>query len=238
MHLSPPSVQNQAEDCQILCPRCCLQACRNGKRHFIAQVQMGEDGAIIRIIDMVRLRGKCMNRNCLMRSFTIYEVGGYPHLRYALSVVLAILVAGAMMPGATLTSLAKLATCDRRSVARWMVWAVGLCDVDALAQLCVKHDPSGMPPPSLPALVPAALPAAPGTHTPAQDRPESRFRTVGRIVLLLEHWACLLRTWGVALESGPGLVAVLRWQFLQLNRIFCITKSSPGKVTAQAFTSG
>jgi hypothetical protein len=47
------------------------------------------------------------------------------------------------------------------------------------------------------------------------------------MLLLLEHFAGLLRTRFVALEAGPGLGALLRHQYERFRVVAWLTKSSP-----------
>jgi hypothetical protein len=77
-----------------------------------------------------------------------------------------------------------------------------------LSRACARLDPDGLPPPSAPRAVDAVARA-------------------GAVIGLLDRVADLLRCRGVALESGPGLAAILRHQFDRFRFVFHLTRQSP-----------
>lgn len=176
------------------------------------------DGGIRRVW-VVRLRWGCPNPDCRPRSWTAYEVGGYPHRVYTLAVAVRVVARLAADPQATLTSVGREFQCHRCTVARLTRWVGGIGDPHSLARACVRIDPSGLPPPRSPA-----------PDSPRIIRQPSCFDQLalaGHLVLLLEHLARLLRNRGVPLEPGEGLAAILRHQFERFRMVRTLTGLSP-----------
>ncbi|MBI4701336.1 MAG: hypothetical protein HY744_09285 [Deltaproteobacteria bacterium] len=156
----------------------------------------------------VRRRARCSDRSCSAGSWTVYEPGGYPHRRFLLSVIAFAVAAMALDERATLTTVARECDCDRRSVGRWVHWVARLAAPAELSRGCARLDPDGLPPPA----------------TPRTADPVSR---AGVVIGLLDRLADLLRGRGVALESGPGLAALLRHQLDRFRIVFHLTRQSP-----------
>ncbi len=186
------------------CPVCGVVGWWNG-RPFVLQMVVGATGAIEERKDVPRRRARCKEPDCPCGSWTIYEVGGYPHRTYTLAVVAAAISELVIVAGATLSSVARNWLCDRRTVARWNSSVARTAEPDELTRHCSSLDPDGFPAPDPPGLT----------------RP-------GRVLLLLECLARLLRTQGVALEPGPGLAAILRHQFERFRAVSWLTRASPG----------
>lgn len=184
------------------CPVCGVVGWWNG-RPFVGQMVVGTAGTIEQVVDQPRRRARCKEPDCPCGSWTIYEAGGYPHRTFALAVVAAAIAELAVVVGATLSSVARNWRCDRRTVARWKDSVARTADPDELARHCSSLDPDGFPAPN-----PAGL-----------TRP-------GRVLLLLERLAQLLRTQGVALESGPGFGVILRHQFERFRAVSWLTRAS------------
>lgn len=187
------------------CPRCGGPGCRNGTRIVKSQVQLDGHGQLVRIQEITRVRLRC---SLCCKSWTVYEVGGYPHRTYTLAVEAAAVAERAGNPKATLSSLARLYRCDRRTVGRWLRQIRAIADPEDLAQTCTRLDPSGLPAPH-----PCAGPGGPAL--------------AGLLLLLLDHLAGLLRKRSVLLESGPGLASILRWQFDLFRTVAYLTRASP-----------
>lgn len=156
----------------------------------------------------VRRRARCSDRSCSAGSWTVYEPGGYPRRMFLLSVVAFAVAAMAISEGTTLTAVARECACDRRSVGRWVRWVAGLAAPAELSRWCARVDPDGLRPPA----------------TPRTVDPVAR---AGAVVGLLDRLADLLRGRGVALESGPGLAALLRHQLDRFRIVFHLTRPSP-----------
>jgi len=190
---------------------------------IVAQGRMGQDGKPCWVTGMVRWLFECRTPGCTGGCRTAYEPGGQPHRRYGLDVVIAA-VELASAPGATLTGVAKRLDCDRSTVARWLIQVATLGGLDKLISLCARLDPDGLPPPSMPAVLPVPPPAAPVPRGAATRAPRACW-----ILLLLEHYADLLRHRGLALVAGPGLVAVLHHQLHAFRSVQQLVRGSPGK---------
>ena len=128
------------------CPACGVIGWWNGWV-FVAQMVVGEDGEVERVLDMPRHRARCKEPECPYGSWTIYELGGYPHRAFTLAVAAAAVAELTIEAGATLTSVARHWDCDRRTVARWNTWIAGIAAPAALAKLCSHLDPDGLPAP-------------------------------------------------------------------------------------------
>jgi len=217
-----------------LCPGCQLPASPKGTR-VVAQILVDEAGGIYRDADVLRLRAQCRNPGCPLGSWTIYEPGGYPCRRYALSVVVSGVGELAGVPGATLTGVAERLDCDRNTVARWVIWLVLLGGVDELCRCCAELDPDGLPPPCLPVAPP---PAGEDGSRRLPSGAARLFPTAGLVLLLLERLAQLRRRWGLPLEEGPGLVAILRQQFLDSRLVIWLPHASPGMRVSPAAPQG
>jgi len=196
------------------CPVCGLIGWWNGWV-VVAQMVVGAAGTVERVLDLPRHRACCKEPTCPCGSWTVYEVGGYPHRAFTLAVAAAAIAELTLDPEATLTSVARHWDCDRRTVARWRNWVAGIAAPAALAQLCSHLDPDGLPAPE---------PEGVATH--------------GLVLLLLECLARLLRAHGVPLEAGPGLGAILRHQFERFRAVFWLTRGSPALRVAEGPAAG
>jgi len=165
-------------------------------------------GLVDQVMDRVRRRACCPNPACPVKSWTVYEEGGYPHRTFTLEVAASGVAQLAADEEATLQAVAEKHRCDRRTVGRWVAWMVRLCAAATLVQACARLDPSGAPPPR------------------AHRKEGARFRA-GWILLLLDHLARLLRDRGVSIEAGSGFAAILRAQFVRLGTVVWLTKYSP-----------
>ena len=214
------------------CPVCGNPSWRDGCRS-VAQMDVEPDGDVFRREGVVRLRVRCANRACEYGSWTIYEPGGYPHRTFTLSVAASAVAELAASPEATMTSVAQRRQCDRRTVGRWVRWVGGLGEPQALGSLCVRIDPSGLPPPTHAladvGYLTARTALAGWIHgPPSVPFPGlARIARAGLLVLLLEHLAKLLRDRGVPLETGSGLAAILRHQFGRFRAVSFLTRASP-----------
>lgn len=189
------------------CPVCGRPTWWNGTR-VVKRVVFIVNAAVHCLENFVRCRVRCSDRSCPAGSWTIYEPSGYPHRVFLLSLI-AFAVAGLSADVATKIRVARKFGCDRRSVGRWVRWVAGLGDAKEMAQVCLRVDPDGLPPPA----------AAPATADP-----------VGKavsMIALLDRLADLLRGHGVRLEPGPGLAAILRHQWDRFRTIFLLTRASP-----------
>jgi len=189
------------------CPVCGRPAWWNGRR-LIKRVVFVVAGALRWAEQFVRRRARCSDRHCSGGSWTVYEPGGYPCRTFLLSVVAFAAAARAVGEGTTLTAVARKCACDRRSVGRWVRWVTDLAAPAELSRSCTRLDPDGLPPPAAPRAV----------------DPVAR---AGAVVGLLDRLADLLRGRGVALESGPGLAAILRHQLDRFRIVFHLTRPSP-----------
>jgi hypothetical protein len=114
----------------------------------------------------------------------------------------------AVNPDATRSSVAREFHCNRRTVDRWAARIAGVGDPDHLSRACARLDPSGLP--------------APRMYTS-----QGQLALAGLLLLLLDHLARLLRNRGIPLEPGPGLAAILRWQFDRFRTVSHLTRASP-----------
>ncbi|MBN2194311.1 MAG: hypothetical protein JW751_15955 [Polyangiaceae bacterium] len=189
------------------CSSCGTPGCRRGAR-VVGQMVVGPDGEVVRE-EIRRGRAYCPNPDCPVKSWTVYEPGGYPHRTFTLAVSSSGIAQLAADDGATLEAVAKRHRCDRRTVGRWVNWVVRLYATVELVRACARLDPTGMPPPP-----------APPRRSPARVRG-------GWMLLLLDHLSHVLRGRGVALEPGPGLVAILRQQYDRFRTVFHIARDPP-----------
>ena len=196
------------------CPACGVIGWWNGWV-IVAQMVVGAEGTVERVLDVPRHRARCKAPDCPFGSWTIYETGGYPHRSFTLAVVATAVAELVLATNATLTSVARNWQCDRRTVARWQSWVAGSAEPAALTQLCSRLDPDGLPAPD----------------------PEGIARP-GRVLLLMECLARLLRLQGVPLEPGPGLGAILRHQFERFRAVSWLTRASPALRVVGAMAAG
>ena len=205
-----PRAPSGNENPPCLCLGCGRPASPKGN-HTAWQTYVDTDGLVIEISDLVRFRVQCRNPACPFCTWTIYEAGGYPHRVYTISVAISALMELASDPVATFTSVALRIGCHRKTVVRMVAWVKRLFDPVALARLCVRKDPSGLPPPTLP----SPPPPPPDTVPPGRPGVLSLlFALTGQALLLLDHLAGIQRRWGVPLEEGPGLTTILRRELL------------------------
>jgi len=189
------------------CRRCGMPTWWDGGR-VVAQVVLGALGGVEWVADIRRGRAYCPNPDCPVKSWTVYEAGGYPHRTFTLAVtasgVVQLAADDATAPGA----VAHAHQCDRRTVGRWVAWVVRLCATVEVVRACARLDPTGLPPPPPP-------------------RRETARLCAGWVLLLLDHFVRLLRERGVALEPGAGLVAIVRQQFVRFGVVLWLTRQSP-----------
>ena len=183
------------------------------------QVKPDGHGGAVRYLEL-RVRRECCTPGCRYwhRSWTGYEPGGYPRRKYRPELAVAVVVALEEGPRATLSAVARRFGLNRRTVGRLIGWTKGIDTIEAAAMKCTQVDPTML------------VPAAPLHPDPQRCRPPSALEELaqaGYLILLLEHLASLLRGRGVALEQGPGLVALLRSQFDRRGEVFYVTDLSP-----------
>lgn len=207
-----------------LCPGCQVPASPKGFR-VVAQILVDGAGRIHRDPDVIRIRAQCRNKGCSQGGWTVYEPGGYPHRRYTLAVVAWGVGEVASTPGATLAGVAERLECDRTTLARWVIGVTGLDEVEVLSRACARIDPDGLPPPSLPIV---SMPSGDLLSHRGPRGAALLFPLAGLVLLLLERLAELRRRWGELVEEGPGLVAILRHQFLASRLVVRLTRASPG----------
>lgn len=211
------------------CFRCGSRGKSKGYRK-VAQMTIDLDRNVIRIF-LRRRRVKCTNKSCAI-SYTIYESGGYPHRTYTLRIAVSMTAELACNRETNLTAVAKKYQCHRRTVARIVGWVGNIGKPSALNKRCSEIDPSGFPPPVYtlpPEVAPSKDPGPTPVSVPSPWRIShlARLTLAGQLLLLLEHLAKLLRNGGVTLESGPGLVAILRYQFERFRTVYWLTRAPP-----------
>jgi hypothetical protein len=144
----------------------------------------------------------------------VYPLGRYPDRRFDLDVVASAVATGVYGRDdedrpMTWAAIAKGYACSGRSVSRWTVWVAGLTDVEALARICTRIDPEGMP---------------------AAVRPEakdSRARA-GQALAVFDRFAALLENRNVlARGSEPSIVRILDDQRLRHGVRFPLRYLSP-----------
>jgi len=205
MDFRPSGGRCKQESPESACPFCGGPGRTKAHREVKSQVVLDGAGKPVRIGGLLRIRLQC--RVCL-RSWTVYEQGGYPHRTFIPAVAAAAVAELVASPGASRSSVARGFLCNRRTVARWSVWIAGLADPDHLSRTCAHLDSSGLPAPRL-----------------YSDL--GRLALAGLLLLLLDHLARLLRERGVPLPVGPGPAAILRWQFDRFRTISHLTRASP-----------
>jgi len=203
-----------------LAPRCCRRCGTPGSpkdSRVATQTLIDAEGRCYVDTEVRRDRLQCRVPGCpmWMKSWTVYEPGGYPHRRYALAVLVSAVSELAIVPEATFTSVAVRLACHRTTVARGVAWVATLKDTLDLIRACTRMDPKGLPPPSPPVAPPAPVPA------PARVPPliAALRRAAGHVLHLLERLADHYRHWRMPLEPGPGLVAILRYRFLATGEV-------------------
>ena len=189
------------------CTRCGTPASWDGGR-AVAQVVPGAAGGVEWIPGIWRRRAYCPDPDCPVKSWTVYEAGGYPHRTFTLAVTASGVAQLAAGDESTPGAVAHAHQCDRRTVGRWVAWVLRLCATVEVVHACARLDPSGMPPPPPP-------------------RRETARVCAGWVLLLLDHLVRLLRDRGAAVESGAGLVAIVRHQFVRFGVVLWLTRQSP-----------
>ncbi len=207
MNVPSPEKKRKYNERPDPCRRCGTPGWWAGGRR-VAQMVLGVRGVVERVPDLWRPRACCPNPDCPVKSWTVYEPGGYPHRSFTLAVTASGVAQLAADDAATLKDVADAHQCDRRTVGRWVRWVVRLCATVAVVRACARLDPTGLPPPAPPPR-------------------ETRRRRAGSVLLLLDHLVRLLRERGAALEPGSGLVAILRHQFVRFGAVLWLTRQSP-----------
>jgi hypothetical protein len=186
---------------------CGAPAWWNGGR-LVAEIVHDLEQGVRRVIDVLRRRARCSDRQCAAGSWTMYPAHAYPHRSYQLDVV-ATAVAEVCVAGRPRQAAATRYACSRRSVSRWVRWTAALAYPDDLARLCARLDPEGLPPPT---------PVTAGAEV-------SR---AGSVLRLLDHLGDVLLRRGVVLPGrGPGLLRILAAQLAQFGDICWLTRASP-----------
>lgn len=193
------------------CRTCGALAWWNGVRR-VAQVVRDVVGAIRYAADIVRRRARCSDRDCTGGSWTVYGEGAYPHRTFQLPVVASAVATMSFERDATLTAVAAVHQCSRRSVARWSPWVARLAEPATLRRACARVDPDGLPPP-------------PAAASSAEAPPAAR---AGVVLRLLDRLADLLRQRGVRLPAaGCALAAILGHQLARFGDVAYLTRASP-----------
>lgn len=204
------------------CPKCGNVGWRDGWRFIKRQAKLGEDEALEWVVGFWRARCRCPNPDCDCRSWTVYEIQGDPHRTYSPAVAAAAVAELLACDTATVADVARRWGCSRWTLVRWLQWIAGLVELGLLLQLCWRHDPSGLPPPTYKARKHPDPPEAPDRTTW-----KSSIVLVGSLILLFERLARLYRDRLLSVESGPGLSAILRDQFDRFRLVAQLTRSSP-----------
>ncbi len=157
-------------------------------------------------IEEVRQRGRCPNKDCPRRSFTVYTQDAYPHRGFRLGVVIS--AVSAVLGGELRYEVATQHACCGDSVRRWLRWTESLIgDIQELTRTCDKLTRDG---------------------TPGAEPVENVPRAAG-VMHLVDRLAALLERRGVALPEpqAPGLVRLLIYLLHRSGEVFWLTKSSP-----------
>jgi hypothetical protein len=116
-------------------PSCCI-FCKgtpiywNGQRQRTASVMI--DTKVVYLTDIPCKRVKCATPGC-KKSWTLRPAGLMPRRHYQICVVAHATSKFLFDPCATLTLVANVHRCCRRSVGRWLNWIAGIADPQALA---------------------------------------------------------------------------------------------------------
>jgi len=154
---------------------------------------------------IVRKRAFCPNKNCPMKSWTIYEQDSYPHRTFSLHVVISAVLC-VVLGKMTLTKAAEIFLCSRTSVRRWKRWIEGLVDSNELMRICTLLHPDGMP-----------------GRTTFKEKPLSI-----KVLHLFEQFVHLLEVRAVKMPGGTlGLIRILHHQLIRNGDIYYLTKPSP-----------
>ena len=68
------------------CPVCGVVGWWNGTS-FVLQMVVGPAGTVEHVADVPRRRARCKEADCPCGSWTVYELGGYPHRTFTLAVL-------------------------------------------------------------------------------------------------------------------------------------------------------
>lgn len=151
-----------------------------------------------------RRRARCTAPECPVRSFTVYEDGGYPHRGFSLDTV-ASAVAAVAIGDKSQEHAGAVHGASRRSVGRWLGWVQKLADPQELMRLCTRLGSDGLPG---------------GVHV---EHP------AGQVLHLLDRLADLLSDWGAPVRrQGSGLGRILGYLLRRFRHACWLTKSSPG----------
>jgi hypothetical protein len=117
-------------------PLCCIfcegtKIYWNGQRQRTASVMI--DNEVFYLTDILCKRVKCATPGC-KKSWTLRPAGLMPRRHYQLCVVANAANKFLFDPQATLTLVARLHSCCRRSVGRWLNWIAGIADPQALTR--------------------------------------------------------------------------------------------------------
>jgi len=116
MDFRPSGGRCKQESPESACPFCGGPGRIKAHRLVKSQVILDDAGKPVRIEGILRIRRQC--RACL-RSWTVYEQGGYPHRTFTLAVAAAAVAELVANPGATRSSVV------RASCATGAPWADG-----------------------------------------------------------------------------------------------------------------
>ena len=220
MDCAPSRTQRKQEPAPP-CPLCLLSGCWDGRRLVKRQAKVAQDGRLGWVVCFWRPRARCLNPDCSMRSWTLYEEQGYPYRTFPPAVATAAMAEFLAGGEDSLAAVAEHWGCSMRTLARWVGWIGGLTTLEELTQLCWFQDTSGMPPPA------GRIDQDPGPPAARVALWRSQLAFVESVVALFEFLARLCRDQGVPLERGPGLGALLRHQFDRFRRVCWLIRSSP-----------
>lgn len=155
--------------------------------------------------EIVRKRAFCPNKECPIKSWTIYEQNSYPHRTFSLQVVVYAVI-WVVLKKMSLTEAAKKYQCSRTSIRRWKKWIEGLCDPNALIRACTLLHPDGMP-----------------GSTLLKNNPLS-----AKVLHLFDQLTHLFEVRAVKMPRGTfGLIRILHHQLMRNGDIYYLTKPSP-----------
>lgn len=166
-------------------------------------------GKVQRESDSIRRRARCSDRDCEGGSWTVYAVAAYPHRVFQLAVTVSAVTQVIFGSAVSLAAVATRHACSRRSLARWIAWIAGLADPGHLARACARLDPDGIARSVLASV-------------------DTIRKRAGAVLRLFDRLVAILRDRGVRLPGrGPGLIRMLRHQWVRFRDVRLLTKSAP-----------
>lgn len=204
MCVAPSGRGRKYEERPLPCRDCGSGAWWNGRRR-VSVVRRVTD-AIEYLSEVIRRRARCSDKTC-RKSWTMYEVDGYPHRQFSLDVVV-LAVSAVSLGGATVMAAAGDHGCSRRSVGRWSAWVETIADPADLSRSCNQLDADGW-----------------GGDAVRSDTPRA-----GVVLRQLDRLAEVLAIRGVELPKGSsGLSRVLSHLLARFGEVFTLTGQSPPK---------